>query len=145
MTRSAWIHCILTMTLRPLPQSDTPPEDTTQKQLLSIKANGGTDLDKKSLDELKKRKLTTPVKLIYYSIQKGPKYAKTIEKLETDLTVELLQRYACPIVCIGVQRIQTNLSLGLVGAVERGRSRPSRSTISQPKVHHLRLVLYILS
>lgn len=73
-------------------QSETPPEDTTQKQLLAIKTNGCADLDKKSLDELKKRKLTTPVKLIYYSVQQGSKYAKTIEKLETDLTVELLQR-----------------------------------------------------
>lgn len=81
------------MTLKLLLQSDTPPEDTTQQQLLAVKTSGGSNLDKKTLDELKKRKLTSPVKLIYYSISKGPKYAKSIQKLETDLTVELLQRY----------------------------------------------------
>lgn len=58
--------------------------------MLEIKQSG-THSDKKALDNLKKRKLTTPRKVIYFSVSKGPNYAKTIQKLETDLTVEMLQ------------------------------------------------------
>lgn len=35
--------------------------------------------------------LTRDRKLPYYEVSKGPKFSTTIEKLETDLTVELLQ------------------------------------------------------
>ena len=65
--------------------------DNVRLQLLEIKQSG-THADKKALDNLKKRKLTTPKKLIYFSVSKGSNYSRTIQKLETDLTVEMLQR-----------------------------------------------------
>ena len=53
----------------------------------------GTHSDKKVLDNLKKRKLTTTKKIIYFSVSKGPQFSRTIQKMETDLTVEMLQRW----------------------------------------------------
>jgi len=70
--------------------TETAPEDTVQTQLLQVQASGSLD-DKKAAEELKKRKLTAVKKLIYYSVEKGSKYSRSIEKLETDLTAEMLQ------------------------------------------------------
>jgi len=66
------------------------PTDTVKEQLIAIQHMGELP-DKKTVDTLKKRKLTVPRKVIYYSVSKGPKYARTISKVEAELTVEMLQ------------------------------------------------------
>ncbi|GAA5955363.1 hypothetical protein JCM8115_001926 [Rhodotorula mucilaginosa] len=64
-------------------------EDVTQKDLLAIQSTG-SHADEKLLAELRKRKLVEKKKTFYYQVQKGPEFSTTIAKLETDLTVELL-------------------------------------------------------
>ncbi|GAA5997246.1 phenylalanine--tRNA ligase subunit alpha [Rhodotorula paludigena] len=64
-------------------------DDETQKNLLTIQTSGAHS-DDKLLAELRKRKLIEKKKTFYYAVEKGPNWAKTIQKLETDLTVELL-------------------------------------------------------
>lgn len=84
-------------------------DDVTQKDLLAIQSSGG-HADEKLLAELRKRKLVEKKcvsvpsfrkagtdlalsvyrKTFYYSVEKGPNFATTVAKLETDLTVELL-------------------------------------------------------
>ncbi|BGO99131.1 Phenylalanyl-tRNA synthetase, beta subunit, cytoplasmic [Rhodotorula toruloides] len=64
-------------------------DDVTQKDLLAIQSSGGHS-DEKLLAELRKRKLIEKKKTFYYSVEKGPNFATTVAKLETDLTVELL-------------------------------------------------------
>ncbi|KAK0551598.1 Phenylalanyl-tRNA synthetase, beta subunit, cytoplasmic [Tilletia horrida] len=46
--------------------------------------------DAKKTAELRKRTLITQQKLVYFSISKGPAFALQVEKLETDLTAEML-------------------------------------------------------
>ncbi|SGY95343.1 BQ5605_C036g11487 [Microbotryum silenes-dioicae] len=66
--------------------------DATREQMIQIKTTG-TLPDEKELADLRKRKLIEKKKTFYFSIDKGLKFATTIEKLETDLTVELLNSY----------------------------------------------------
>ncbi|GAA5898108.1 hypothetical protein JCM8208_000156 [Rhodotorula glutinis] len=63
--------------------------DETQKDLVAIQSSGSHP-DEKLLAELRKRKLVEKKKSFYYSVEKGANWATTIQKLETDLTVELL-------------------------------------------------------
>ena len=76
--------------LSPFQLIETAPEDTVRQQLLQVQSAGTSD--KKASDELKKRKLATTKKLFFYSVEKGSQYSRSIAKLETDLTAELLQR-----------------------------------------------------
>lgn len=69
--------------------SKTTPVDTTQDQLKQIAETGSLDSDK-DLAELKKRKLVTKTKLIYFEITKGPEFSLTIAKYETDITSDLI-------------------------------------------------------
>lgn len=69
-------------------QVETEPEDTVRLQLLSVKAKGSAEKP----EELKQRKLVAPHKDIYFSVEKGSKFSRTIAKLETDVTAEMLQR-----------------------------------------------------
>jgi len=46
--------------------------------------------DAKLLADLKKKKLATVLKVITYTVTKGPKYAKEMPVEHTDLTVDLL-------------------------------------------------------
>ena len=72
--------------------------------------------DAKALAELKKRTLCAPRKLPYYEVAKGEKFSTTIEKLETDLTVEMLQSCVDPVVdALTVQRV---LEVGELQAVQ---------------------------
>ncbi|GAA5950639.1 hypothetical protein JCM21900_002537 [Sporobolomyces salmonicolor] len=64
-------------------------EDTTRNDLLSVQSSGA-HTDEKLLGELRKRKLVEKKKTFYYAVEKGPQFATTVQKLETDLTVELL-------------------------------------------------------
>ncbi|VVT50673.1 uncharacterized protein SAPINGB_P002842 [Magnusiomyces paraingens] len=69
---------------------EAKPEDTTAEELKTIKETG-TLADAKELADLKKRKLVTKTKLISFEIAKGPEFALTIKKLETDLTIDMVQ------------------------------------------------------
>ncbi|GAA5950346.1 hypothetical protein JCM3765_004515 [Sporobolomyces pararoseus] len=68
---------------------DDSIEDGTQKDLLQVQTSG-THSDEKLLRELVKRKLVEKKKTFYYSVEKGTQFSTTVQKLETDLTVELL-------------------------------------------------------
>ena len=46
------------------------------------------------LEELKKRKLASKSKIVYYHVSKGPNFSTHIAKLETALTVEMVQKSA---------------------------------------------------
>ncbi|EPX71396.1 cytoplasmic phenylalanine-tRNA ligase alpha subunit Frs2 [Schizosaccharomyces octosporus yFS286] len=64
-------------------------EDGTPKLLAEIKEHG-THKDTKALNDLKKRKLVERNKLMYFSLKKGPNFSLTIEKLNTDLTADMI-------------------------------------------------------
>ncbi|KAK0519020.1 Phenylalanyl-tRNA synthetase, beta subunit, cytoplasmic [Tilletia horrida] len=67
--------------------------DETRAELESIARTGqlpGGAADAKKVAELKKRTLISQQKLVYFSIKKGPAFALTVEKLETDLTAEMI-------------------------------------------------------
>ena len=66
--------------------------DDTQSELVEIAATGalnGAGADKK-ISELKKRKMVGQRKYLHFSIRKGPQFALTVQKLETDLTADML-------------------------------------------------------
>lgn len=67
-------------------------EDTSRAELAEIartgRAPGG---DEKKAADLRKRKLLDVRKLVYFSVEKGPKFALKIEQLETEITTEMLQ------------------------------------------------------
>lgn len=75
---------------------DADLTDEIQEQINEVLKTGtlaGKDAaatDKK-LAELRKRKLLATRKLVYFSIAKGPQFSLTVQKLETDLTFEMLQ------------------------------------------------------
>ncbi|KAL1297549.1 hypothetical protein AAFC00_006118 [Neodothiora populina] len=66
------------------------PEDTTRKALQGVQATK-TLSDSKQLADFKKRKLVVVTKIIHYTVQKGPKYAKEIPVEVTDITPEMLE------------------------------------------------------
>nr|ASF90249.1 hypothetical protein SPAR05340 [Bartheletia paradoxa] len=63
--------------------------DITSVQLASLSTSNPLS-DLKVLADLKKRKLVLPRKTLYFSIEKGDKFGTKIEKLETDLTADML-------------------------------------------------------
>ncbi|KAH7066363.1 tRNA synthetases class II core domain (F)-domain-containing protein [Paraphoma chrysanthemicola] len=65
------------------------PKDTTREMLKGIQDTQSVS-DAKLLADLKKKKLATVVKVITYTVTKGPKYAKEMPVEHTDLTAELL-------------------------------------------------------
>lgn len=69
---------------------DEKPADSTADDLRAIKKDG-TLADAKELADLKKRKLVTKTKLVSFTISKGPEFALEIRKVETDLTIEMMQ------------------------------------------------------
>lgn len=64
-------------------------QDSARELLQRIQETKSLD-DKKTLTDLKKRKLVTTAKVISYSVTKGPKYAKEIPVEVTDLTADML-------------------------------------------------------
>ena len=66
------------------------PQDSTRKALQSVQETKAIS-DSKQLADFKKRKLVLVTKIIHYSVQKGPKYAKEIPVEVTDLTPEMLE------------------------------------------------------
>lgn len=53
-----------------------------------------THEDPRVLTDLRKRKLVTPQKVISYRFSKGPKFSREFVKEATDLTAEMLAKYA---------------------------------------------------
>ncbi|CEH12159.1 phenylalanyl-trna synthetase alpha chain [Ceraceosorus bombacis] len=64
--------------------------DETRTQLAGIR-DGSIRPSDKDLAELRKRKLIVAKKWVYFSLKKGPAFALKVEKLETDLSFEMLQ------------------------------------------------------
>jgi phenylalanyl-tRNA synthetase alpha chain len=64
-------------------------QDTTRQELQQV-AEKGTLADASSLTDLKKRKLIDRTKLISYRVAKGQQFSLTVQKLETDLTAEMI-------------------------------------------------------
>jgi len=48
------------------------------------------------LKDLSKRKFIEKKKIYYFSVEKGPEFTLDIKKQETDISVEMLQRYPIP-------------------------------------------------
>lgn len=65
------------------------PQDSTAEELREIQKNGNLS-DAKKVSELKKRKLITLTKILSFSVTKGPEFSTTIEKLQTDITSEMV-------------------------------------------------------
>ncbi len=63
--------------------------DATQNDLRAVQKSR-THADAKVLADLRKRKLVTMSKAITFVISRGPKYARVMEKEETDLTHDML-------------------------------------------------------
>jgi phenylalanyl-tRNA synthetase alpha chain len=66
------------------------PQDTTRNALQGV-AESSVLADAKQLADFRKRKLVLTTKIIHYSVEKGPKYAKEIPVEVTDLTPEMLE------------------------------------------------------
>jgi len=64
-------------------------EDKVQSDLVGI-STGGKDLDDKAKSDYKKRKLLQEIVIKGYTVKKGPGFTTKIEKLETDLTPEMI-------------------------------------------------------
>ncbi|GAB7357503.1 hypothetical protein MBLNU459_g0037t1 [Dothideomycetes sp. NU459] len=69
---------------------DSAPADTTREVLQRVAATKAV-ADPKLLADLRKRKLVVSSKIIHYSVQKGPKYARHMAVEVTDLTPDMLE------------------------------------------------------
>ncbi|CED85060.1 phenylalanine-trna ligase [Phaffia rhodozyma] len=67
--------------------------DDSQKDTMEVESTGAHAGGDKVLADLKKRKLLTQKKFIFFSAAKGPEFALSIKKQETDLTTEMIQRF----------------------------------------------------
>ena len=66
--------------------------DETRAELLEVARTGmlgGANAERR-VAELKKRKMLGSRKLLHFDVRKGPEFALTVQKLETDLTAEML-------------------------------------------------------
>ncbi|KZS97754.1 hypothetical protein SISNIDRAFT_472667 [Sistotremastrum niveocremeum HHB9708] len=65
-------------------------QDTTQLDLQEIQSSGTVAAGEKVLSELKKRNLIVLRKSLWYTVHKGPQFSTSVQKPETDLTVDML-------------------------------------------------------
>ncbi|KAF8525346.1 tRNA synthetases class II core domain (F)-domain-containing protein [Gautieria morchelliformis] len=65
-------------------------DDVTRHELQDIEATGTLKAGDKALAELRKRKLAIQKKFLWFTVHKGQNFSLSLEKLETDLTVEML-------------------------------------------------------
>lgn len=65
-------------------------DDQTQKQLQAILNGGDSGVPDNIKQEFKKRKLMQETTIKSYILSKGPEFSTKLNKLETDLTVEML-------------------------------------------------------
>ncbi|SPP88889.1 phenylalanine--tRNA ligase alpha subunit [Drosophila guanche] len=74
----------------PLVKRKVPTIVDTVKELLNQVAQGKTDLPANTVADFKKRKLLQETTIKSFVLTKGPEFATSLTKLETDLTVEML-------------------------------------------------------
>jgi phenylalanyl-tRNA synthetase alpha chain len=79
--------------------SENYPAGAALRRLVEIADGSSADeveslISKPVLEELKKRKLVTKAKIVYYEVSKGSNFSTEIKKLETALTVEMIQTSA---------------------------------------------------
>ncbi|BFG00878.1 phenylalanine--tRNA ligase alpha subunit [Drosophila madeirensis] len=74
----------------PLVKRKVPTIVDTVMELLNQVAQGKTDLPANTVADFKKRKLLQETTIKSFVLSKGPEFATTLTKLETDLTVEML-------------------------------------------------------
>ncbi len=67
-------------------------EDEVQTMLKKISALDLADVQEKSIQDLKKRKLITEQTVNSFNVKKGPNFSTKLEKLEVELTPEMLQK-----------------------------------------------------
>lgn len=65
-------------------------QDVTRQELLEVLRTGTHPV---SLSDLSKRKLIEKKKVYYFSVEKGDHFSLDIRKQETDISVEMLQRF----------------------------------------------------
>jgi phenylalanyl-tRNA synthetase alpha chain len=65
-------------------------EDGTRQELLEVRKNG---VHPTALSNLSKQKLIEKKKIFYFSVQKGDELTLDIKIQETDMSVEMLQKY----------------------------------------------------
>ncbi|OCH87914.1 hypothetical protein OBBRIDRAFT_820437 [Obba rivulosa] len=68
----------------------TEIKDETQQQLREVDSTGTLHAGEKALAELRKRKLIVQKKGQWFTVEKGPAFSTSIEKPETDLTVDMI-------------------------------------------------------
>ncbi|KZW04115.1 hypothetical protein EXIGLDRAFT_663554 [Exidia glandulosa HHB12029] len=64
--------------------------DQAQIDLRQVRETGTHPKGEKELADLRKRKLAVQKKFLWFTVEKGPEFSISVEKLETDLTVEML-------------------------------------------------------
>lgn len=64
--------------------------DVVQELLKKISLEGISETPSKEVQEFKKRKIIQEVTLKSFNLTKGPEFATTLSKMETDLTTEML-------------------------------------------------------
>ncbi|KAN0063317.1 Phenylalanyl-tRNA synthetase, beta subunit, cytoplasmic [Thecaphora frezii] len=75
-----------------LGKGDAELRDEVKEQLEEVLQTGTVaNGDDKKLAELRKRKLVATRKLVYFAVGKGAQFATKVQKLETDLSFEMLQ------------------------------------------------------
>ncbi|ANZ75708.1 BA75_03025T0 [Komagataella pastoris] len=67
------------------------PNDETAQNLKDIKENQGAGVDKKELQDLKKRKLITMSKIVSYKVEKAAEFSLEIVQLNADITSDMIQ------------------------------------------------------
>ena len=65
-------------------------QDITRQELLEVLKTG---THPSALPDLSKRKLIEKKKIYYFSVEKGDSFSLDIKKQETDISVEMLQRF----------------------------------------------------
>src|SRR5271154_5829611 len=64
--------------------------DTTSQELLEVLKTG---THPSALADLSKRKLIEKRKIYFFSVEKGDEFTRDIRKQETDISVEMLQKF----------------------------------------------------
>ncbi|KAH7105582.1 tRNA synthetases class II core domain (F)-domain-containing protein [Auriculariales sp. MPI-PUGE-AT-0066] len=65
-------------------------EDATVAELMTVASTGTHPGGEKALADLRKRNLAAKRKLLWFTVSKGTAFSATVEKLETDLTADML-------------------------------------------------------
>jgi hypothetical protein len=65
-------------------------QDTTRQELLEVLKTG---THASALADLSKRKLIEKKKIYYFTVEKGDEFTRDIRKQETDISVEMLQKF----------------------------------------------------